>query len=152
MIHVHICDAYILLLSLEMRMKRMAVLLTYSSNERTEGEERPLSFFFLTHTHTQCEDKAEAAMVQHASFPLHLLWSTEKTQTTVCVTQYGPRSISSTLSTSLTPPLCLSSALPCLSYIARVHQLSMCFQNIISTSFHLKNNYHIGLEIDKVTL
>lgn len=35
-------------------------------------------------------------MVQHASFTLHLLWSTEKTQTAACVTQYGPLSVSST--------------------------------------------------------
>lgn len=48
-----------------------------------------------THTHTKCGDKAQAAMVQHASFTLHLLCFTEKTQTIICVTQYGSVSISS---------------------------------------------------------
>lgn len=37
-----------------------------------------------THTHTECRNKAEASMVHHASFTLHLLWSTEKKQTKVC--------------------------------------------------------------------
>lgn len=40
--------------------------------------------YIHTHTHTECRNKAEAAMVHHASFTLHLLWSTEKKQTKVC--------------------------------------------------------------------
>ena len=119
---------YILLLSFGMgRGQRMSLVLPkYPNHERTEATEyskRPLSFPFhthththtqTTHTHTHCKDKAEAAMLQHASFTLHLLWSTKKTQSVVCVTQYGPLSISSLL------PLFLSFDRPCLSYIAIV--------------------------------
>lgn len=129
---------FIPLLSLEMgHGQRMAVLPTYSNRETTEGEQRPRGtqrglchFPFAhtyAHTHTQCQDKAEAAMVQHASFTLHLLWSTEKTQTIVCVTQYGPLSISSTPSTSLPPSLCPSLPLLCPS-LSLLHCTSLPVQ------------------------
>lgn len=104
----------------------------FSPWDKTEGDQRPLSTqrglchfpFTHKHTHTKCKDKAEAAMVQRASFTLHLLWSTEKTQTIVCVTQYGPLSISSA---SFPPSQCPSLPLlctSCLSYITIVHQYS----------------------------
>lgn len=81
---------------------------------RKQGEQslkyskRPL-VISLSHTH---KDKAEALMVQQASFTLHLLWSTDKTQSMVCVTQCGPLSIPSTASTSQLPfSLSLSTSL-----------------------------------------
>ncbi|KAG7505515.1 hypothetical protein JOB18_033466 [Solea senegalensis] len=86
----------------------------WTEDGRLLYSKRPLSLSIHTHTHTG---------VKHASFTLHLLWSTEKTQTILCVTQYGPP-ISSTLTTSLPSSfwLWLSSALPCLPYMAIVHQ------------------------------
>lgn len=65
-----------------------------------------------THPHTKCGDKAQAAMVQHASFTLHLLCFTEKTQTIICVNQYRSVSISSA-PLPLSAPVGLCFVLPC---------------------------------------
>lgn len=129
-VYAHICVVHVPLLSIEtVHRQKTSGPPNIFNHETLLREIRGLrvlkeaSVIPLTHTHkhtnAKCKDKAEAAMAQHASFTLHLLWSTEKTQTAVCVTQYGPLSISST---SAPPPLRPSLRLPHLSCGAIVRQ------------------------------
>lgn len=104
-------------------------------------------------------------MVQHASFTLHLLWSTEKTQNPVCVTQYGPPLylFGSVCFPSSIPPSPSASPLP--SPVSLTSQQSSsaveqkkkkkekkkCFQNILSC-FHLEHHHPIAVGTERVTL
>lgn len=149
-IHVHICVAYILLFSLQTAHgQRMAVPPTYSNHEKTKGRteasgysKRPVSFSFHTHTHSaKMKQKPPWCSTLH----LHCIFSGPPRK-------HRPYSVSLNMGPSLSlqlhllpflhpsVPLRLSFALPCLSYMAIVHERSrakMRFQNILS-SFHLK--------------
>lgn len=107
-----------------------------------------------THAHTKCRDKAQAAMVQHASFTLHLLCFTEKTQTIICVIQYGSVSISSA-PLPLSAPFGPCFVLPCpceFQESGRIcsHNTLPCFNLSDKLSFYTGVNKSVSTETKPV--